>query len=68
MGKKSRRKMTGLTPKQRIERSKKQKKRDKIEEAKRIAMLIKYKLETDAKAREQLMKAFKGVVNEAAKN
>lgn len=68
MGKKSRSKMTELTFEQRVERSRKQKERDKIEEAKRIAALIKYKLKTDAKAREQLMKAFKGVVNEAAKN
>ena len=68
MGKKSRSKMTELTFEQRVERSKKRKKIDKIEDAKRVAMLIKRKLETDAKAREQLMKAFKGVVNETVKD
>ena len=60
--------MTKLTFEQRAERSKKQKERERIKEAKRIALLIKYKLETDPKARKQLLKALKGVINEAAKN
>ena len=59
MGKRSRREMTGLTEEQRIEKGTKQKKKVDAEKAKQIARLIMYKLETDLKAREQLLEAIR---------
>ena len=57
MGKKSREKMTDMTFEQRIERSKKNAEEMKLEKAKEIARLVMHKLETDAEAREQLLRA-----------
>ena len=58
MGKKSRKRMTDMTFEQRIERSKKNAEEMKLEKAKEIARLLMHKLETDAKAREQLLEAW----------
>ena len=62
MGKKSRKKMTGLTEEQRIGRYKEAEERAKKLESEKVKALtraIVHKLSTDAKAREQLAEVIK---------
>ena len=72
MGKKSRRKMTGLTEEQRIEVHKRVEERLKElekEKVKALTRAILHKVYSDAEARDQLLKAIKdGVKDETVKD